>query len=186
MRRRLFNIVAAVSLLLCVAAVALWIGTYHQPISLFHKSEVEGPGTWIVRVVWSDRGFAHYEHEVTGYTATRDRAVTDTRSSLKLRLARRREFTGHLFPGFRSWRHAVAQDAGKPWELRRTYLMVTVPLWFLTLLFAFLPLWAGLRRLARPSRQPGFCPKCGYDLHATPERCPECGTQVDLDPKTAA
>ena len=44
---------------------------------------------------------------------------------------------------------------------------------------AGLALWLGgvMRRLEE-EQQPGRlgCPKCGYDIRATPERCPECGT----------
>jgi hypothetical protein len=56
---------------------------------------------------------------------------------------------------------------------------VGVPLWFVALLAAPLPVWhAGVltrRRLARRRAARNHCVRCGYDLRATPGRCPECG-----------
>jgi len=53
---------------------------------------------------------------------------------------------------------------------------LSVPSWFLVVLFAAVPLrWFVLRR-RRATRPPGACATCGYDLRATPDRCPECGS----------
>ena len=54
----------------------------------------------------------------------------------------------------------------------RPGLALGVPLWLCSALFG---LW-GVSILRR-AREPltGFCPACGYDLRATPDRCPECG-----------
>lgn len=55
-----------------------------------------------------------------------------------------------------------------------------IPFWALALATTFLPLgWIGSRlrsrRRRRRMKRKGFCPGCGYDLRATPDRCPECG-----------
>jgi hypothetical protein len=48
---------------------------------------------------------------------------------------------------------------------------------------AILPvLWYTRHRRERKRRTVGLCPSCGYDLRATPGRCPECGFFPDAPP----
>ena len=55
-----------------------------------------------------------------------------------------------------------------------------VPLWALGIVFALLPLlWLVLRIRRARRKGAGQCPKCGYDLRATPGRCPECGAETE-------
>jgi hypothetical protein len=72
--------------------------------------------------------------------------------------------------------HGVPAEVGG-WYSETTVL---VPYWFLLVSTSILPAVAVLRLgryLWRRQRQRrGLCPRCGYDLSATPGRCPECGT----------
>lgn len=52
-------------------------------------------------------------------------------------------------------------------------VLLTVPYFFLDLQDA----------RSRRLRARGFCPKCGYDLRATPDRCPECGLAAPKEQK---
>lgn len=68
-----------------------------------------------------------------------------------------------------AWRFGIA--TGPRWN--DDHHAVLFPHWFALSVALVMPaLWV-LRRGTRALA--GYCPECGYDLRATPDRCPECG-----------
>jgi hypothetical protein len=52
---------------------------------------------------------------------------------------------------------------------------VPIPYWLPTLPALAIAFFAVRALVRRNPNSPGLCPRCGYDLRATPDRCPECG-----------
>src|SRR4051794_30431501 len=66
------------------------------------------------------------------------------------------------------------------------FTQIIVPWWFLFLCVSLSParvlvLLASRFRHWQEVRHRGCCPRCGYDLRASPDRCPECGTPVSRE-----
>ena len=79
--------------------------------------------------------------------------------------------------GFSAYRYSRAIDG---------YTSVSrglmVPTWFAVALLGapgfYLAIQSLKKQIRRKSIDSGLCPKCGYDIRATPTRCPECGTAL--------
>ena len=172
-KRRLLNLLAAVSLVLCSASVLLWIRCTHK---------------WGV-VSWQRPGGVAY-------------VAVSARGELFLARAQLSETDAPVGFLCRWDNNAALGDQDDPSPATRIGLKTTptsvprqwkpdgygservparcvyLPYWFLTALFVAVPVWTFVRWLrSRVRRRPGHCEKCGYDLRATPDRCPECGTE---------
>jgi hypothetical protein len=189
-KRRLFNMLAAASLLLCIGTTALWIRS-----------------TWTLDSVEWTRVGARHSHFAT---AKRLELGTAYRGGLYLAWASAPTIysdgasVGGSSPGltFQYTHKPTARISPIDWsdpmfahidrlavagfhygDLGTTSFgrnfIVNLPLWFPTLITLVLPATLWLSRLRRSRRANRLlCPACGYDLRATPERCPECGLPV--------
>jgi len=160
MNRRLFNSLAAASLLFCVATILMWARSYTVQEAAFFRCRVNRVS------VNSDCG-----------------AVTVLMYDLPLnswdRVSYARWFQHGSF-----WQAAIS--AQPRWYTRLGFdyasfgmvlWLVQLPYWFLLLVFAAL-LIRIVCRARRRRLHSEACVACGYDLRATPHRCPECGTVV--------
>jgi hypothetical protein len=192
-KRRLLNLLTVLSLLLCVAVVALWVLSYvssRQWVAGSHpgiKWEVSSARGWLTvdrnhilfwpsfrnGNLWSMRAEGRYSpgHEnAAGIYLHRDEGLVRPRLPGEERPP--------LLP-------ALERKLPKQTWYYQSKVGVAYRLLFLvTLLPPAIWLWERRRWVRRRRIEAGLCRGCGYDLRATPGRCPECGHVIDGAPST--
>ncbi len=179
-RRRLFAAVTILSLLLCLATVALWVRSYWRSDTLLRNSgdpqraQYFGMGSKFGELSLfanhAPAGSARLKQGWRFLTGSSSATTRFARFAKEYPQGRSAHFLGfgfaHISTPFRS----------------ATYV---VPHWFCVLLFPALPA-VRLRSILRTRRRNrvGLCQHCGYDLRATPQggRCPECGLAAAAAP----
>jgi hypothetical protein len=167
MKRRIFNVLAGLSALLCVATAGMWVRSYWRQdwICLGIAQQTFGAG--FGRGIIEFRTFRGLDSGA-GLHWISDRAG----NALNLLEDCKHHALGFGL-GLPDWvALALGPEAGH---------VVALPNWLLVVITAVLPGWY-LRqqaKLADRRRRTGLCTKCGYDLRATPDRCPECGRVPD-------
>lgn len=149
MKWRIFTILSATSLLLCVAMVMLWLASWRMSPRFWSHVTMGSWGSAIEitcvrypgdQTIWKRHSYSEFKRTYAGIFISLDH-FTDV--------------PGNPLVGF----------------------MVSVPYSRIVVALAILPVAWFVRRLVVLQRHalPGLCSNCGYDLRATPDRCPECG-----------
>jgi hypothetical protein len=160
MKRRLFTILSAFSLLLCVAVVVVWVRSYWVLDRIFYNSVDKDKEFYAI----STRGnvalirLSRSRHDLLGWEYTR---------SVPPPAIDRRDV---------AWNFLGIMRGSEAWGMDRLDQFV-LPLWavLVPILSVALPSWVNLisHRRRRNRHRTGRCPSCGYDLRATPRRCAE-------------
>ena len=164
MRRRLFAVASAVSLLLCLATVGLWVRSFRLGISCLYEDR---GGYGSVALAWG-RLVCMYQP-----SATSNPSPSPHRWHFNIPL----ETAGYDYI-----------EGGGPTEIRSGHYFTSMahdmqwwstPMWWLPASTTFICVILHLPLLRRRKHLPGQCPSCDYPLTGNASSvCPECGTPV--------
>jgi hypothetical protein len=181
-------LLSALSLLLCVAVVVLWVRSHLIADNVDHINVQRGwymnSATGLVYVIRHSYPEPPPSDLELGWEWNEFGAVTP-----QLMFSRR----------FAGWEYGPVFDPRGMWdENERTrwkrlgfyhyrqeyedlgvFRLVAAPHWAIAAILLPLPaMWLCRRVREVRRRRSGLCPACSYDLRATPERCPECGSTM--------
>jgi hypothetical protein len=206
MWRWLFNILTALSLLLCLTTFILWMCSYRT--APFYSAGV-GDSLEYDKLEGTMFSPPAYPRERWQYFSTWQ--IATARGELLICKYRRLTMRPQALPsGWRFWYMNSTEMPEQPaslwgqlgffahhelspretvrsrWTPNTRTDIVAIPLWAACALFALLPalrlsrcVWTRHRALRR--HRLGLCLTCGYDLRASTDRCPECGTAIPAD-----
>jgi hypothetical protein len=170
-KRRLFAILSAISLVLCLLSAAVWVRGYFATDGIARaRVTVLEPRYYEVTA----RSLLTHQGAIV-YLMDKERGWADSEVKDESFWARSNSPPGSQ-PVTLTPSESILNRMGFGSIEWPAHLAVWFPCWLLCITFAVLPLlW--LQRRWRRSRRIGHgrCQTCGYDLRATPERCPECG-----------
>ena len=189
--RAIALLAAGGSLTLCLLTAALWLHgrSGSDVLYLDHADPAVGVVTSCV-IASSSNGTLGVSRQVTDFAGSlpAEYAVPDDAEDASWAGWRYRRSDDRIgsFDGTRDgerlhvgrFRVGRSVDASL-WHCTIESRWVTVPTWSVAAGAGLWPTIVAARALrSRRRAAGGRCPRCGYDLRASPERCPECGAVV--------
>jgi len=163
MARRLLNLLTALSLVLCVAVIALWMRSHWRSDRIAYVAP-----TWTVSL-GSKSGSMRLSFATT--TATTSKVGWRVTSAPFDPDAVELDGSPYEAFGYTDYTFSARGDTARIRLLR-------MPHWSATLQLLLLPFGVVIRMRRSSSRiRRGLCSACGCDLRATRDRCPECAAE---------